>query len=210
MFKYLKNDWHVQLLLISIGVSLLPVILFVVASVLGWYGYTFGYLIEMIFFFSWPVVVVYLLTVLAVDRPPARITAIYSLLLVLCVGGTYWGVYAHPFLTEFEHRLKRVYNNVPALQKWAVGVMDSHKDQIFIFRRRDYPAWIKNKNFPEPFIRVSNQSEPKYEMVELMWDCGLYGSFGLAVGKPGLPKQGRKWADGVYFFVQPRPYGWRE
>jgi hypothetical protein len=212
MFKSLNSNPH-RLLLISVILSFVPIALYIGASAFGWIGWPFGYTIEVFFILSWPVLIVYLVLALIADliadRSPAKIKAVYLLLLALCVAGAFWSFYAHPFLNAFEHKLKRVYNNVPELQGWAIGMLNSHPNQAFTLDEGYYPAWIKNKSFPKPFIRVYNGSDTKYEYVELVWSFGsLLGQFGISVGRPELPKQGRKWADGVYFVVEPEPREW--
>ena len=211
MLSWLNLNRHRKVLSVSILASLCPVAIYIGTSILGRIGCVFGYLLELILFLSWPVLGIYLLTALMLGRMSTRLAVAHVSLLILCVFGMFWSVYSHPFLTEFELKLKRVYNNVPELQTWAIGLLDSHKNQDFTLDRDHYPDWIKSKDFPEPFIRVYNEDGTKYEYVELSWNFGnQFGQFGLVAGRPGLPKQGIKWTDGVYFYVEPQPLGWRE
>jgi hypothetical protein len=118
--------------------------LYIGASALGWIGCSFGYILEVFFILSWPVLIVYLLMALIADlmadRSPAKIKAVYLLLLALCVAGAFWSFYAHPFLNAFELKLKRVYNNVPELQGWAIGMLNSHPNQDFTVSPRAAPG----------------------------------------------------------------------
>jgi hypothetical protein len=137
-------------------------------------------------------------------------TGVNLVAVLICVATFVLSLHRKPFLEGFEGSLKRVYA-VSEIQPWAIDVLNSARENKVI-KRAEYPPWATDNRFtrPDGIYVVANDANGEGGYLKLSWGSGAIGQWGLILGPPTLSRRGRSWAPGVYFFVVPKPYGWRE
>lgn len=190
-------------------------LLFYAASVgCGWRGLLIGRFFQGLYFASWLFSAFYFGVRATILFPKTWYVAILnSALTIVCFVGAVLSHHATPFLDAFESKIKHTYN-VSKVQTWATDVLKTTKwensNVVHFIKREDYPNWAVESRFPIPDIGVIHDKAINKDYVKIAWGGSGVGIWGVIVGDPTLSKQGRKWADGVYFFVSPRPSGWRD
>ncbi len=130
--------------------------------------------------------------------------------IVICLIGFGWTYRTKPFLTIFESKLRQSCELI-SVQKWAVGVLSTNGARMSLSTSvwSDMAAGT-HFDHPNGIYVVNDKPQDKTGYVKILWGSGAVGQWGLIVGAAELPKFGREWAPGVYFFVNPKPSGWRE
>ncbi len=143
-------------------------------------------------------------------RQSQVLALVNCLAVLLCVVALIWSYHRTPFLDAFESSLRRAHS-ASEIQSWAVEILGAVKENKVI-KRSEYPKWATDNRFPRPdgIYVVNDEAAWEEGYVKISWGSGVVGQWGLIVGPSTLTKRGRTWSPGVYFFVSPRPYGWRE
>lgn len=185
------------------GTIFIPLFLYLLAGICGWKGLFIGYTLEIFFYFSWLFLLVFFAVRLVFSFQVRRRVVLNMILLLICAAGVYLAHVERPFLHFFEMRLKHEYKNTAEIQDWALSVLKTAKQDDYSIDESAYPNWASIPNFPKPFIYVVNESDLQPDgYVEIGWGGSFTSQWGLAIGKPDLPKKGNRWSGGIYFFVQ--------
>lgn len=181
---------------------LIPLFFYVMSSLCGWLGIIQARLSDGLFLISWLALVVYFGIRSIRNVRSTRIMLLNLVMALICVFGVVFAHYTKPFLSAFELRIRHEYRNTAEVQTWAMAVLKTANRDDYSIDNSAYPAWMNIKHFPSPFVYIVNEEgigDNGY--VKVGWGGSFVGQWGIIVGKSNLPKKGKKWADGIYYFV---------
>ena len=195
---------------IFVGLVFIPVCFYVVAALCGWFGLFVGRTIDAVSLLLWLILALLFAYRLAVSRR-MPLVLLNICLLCICVVGMWLSLHTRPFLSAFEARVKHEYADTHEMQSWASGILQTAKHEDYSLDESSYPTWAFKRGFPRPFIFIVNDENfGSNGYLQIGWGSGVMGTWGIAIGKSDLPKKGRQWTNGIYFFANPEPCGWRD